>query len=53
MERSKKMLNIFADTLLIVTRMEQRQTDHSARRATPETEEKAQRRWFSLTGMRR
>lgn len=47
------MLNIFADALLIVTRMEPRQTDRPLRRAEPETIEKAQGRWFALTGMRR
>jgi len=47
------MLNIFADALLIAVRMEPHRTDHSPRRASPESEEKAQRRWFSLTGMRR
>ena len=47
------MLNIFAEALLIATRMEQRQTDRPVRRAEPETVEKAQSRWFSLNGLRR
>ena len=47
------MLNIFADALLIAVRMDQRPGTPQARRASPESEEKAQRRWFSLTGMRR
>ena len=47
------MLNIFADALLIAVRMEPNRTEHDARRTSPETEEKALRRWYSLTGMRR
>lgn len=47
------MLNIFADALLIVTRMEPRQTERPLRRAEPETVEKAQARWYALTGLRR
>jgi hypothetical protein len=52
-KKGKKMLNIFADALLIAVRMEPRRDDQFARRAAPETEEKAQRRWFALSGMRR
>ena len=47
------MLNIFADALLIAARLEPHRTEHHTRRAAPETEEKARRRWFSLTGMLR
>jgi hypothetical protein len=47
------MLNIFADALLIAVRMEPRRDDEFVRRAAPETEEKARRRWFALSGMRR
>ncbi len=52
-KKEKEMLNIFADALLIVTRMEPRQTERHLRRAEPETIEKAQRRWYALTGLRR
>jgi hypothetical protein len=52
-EKEKEMLNIFADALLIVTRMEPRQTERPLRRAEPESVEKAQARWYALTGLRR
>jgi hypothetical protein len=46
------MLHIFADALLIAARMEpMRPTEYRAR-PEPEAEQKAARRWFSLTGLK-
>ena len=46
------MLNIFADALLIAARGAAVPPAQSRRKAEPETEQKARRRWFSLVGMR-
>lgn len=47
------MLNIFADALLIATRMNGPHADQDAPRARPETAAPQQRRWLSLSGLRR
>jgi hypothetical protein len=46
------MLNLFADALLIATRMEPRHTDHGRRRPDPAEDTARRRRWFSLAGLR-
>jgi hypothetical protein len=46
------MLNIFADALLIAARAEPLAPPAPRRRAEPETEIKARRRWFALSGLR-
>ncbi len=46
------MLNIFADALLIAARGTPLPRAEPRRKASPEDEVAARRRWFSLTGMR-
>lgn len=46
------MLNIFADALLIATRLEPRHTDHGRHRPDPAEDHARRRRWFSLAGFR-